>query len=110
MIIKKGKKIIAKDAILLTDFFKQMVGLRFKKKKNIIFDFKQEKKEIIDMLFVFFPIDLVFLDKNKKITELKQKLTPFTFYKAKNKARYLLELDAFSIAKNRLKLGDKIDF
>lgn len=109
-IVKKDNKIIAKNAILIESFLKQSQGLRFSNRKNLIFDFKKEKKEIIDMFFVFYPIDLVFLDKKKRVIELKENLKPFRFYKTKNKARYLLELNRGFIKNNKINIGDKIDF
>jgi uncharacterized membrane protein (UPF0127 family) len=110
MIIKKGKKIIAKDAILISSFIRQMIGLRFSKQKNLIFDFKKEKKEVIDMFFVCYPIDLIFLDKDKKVIELKRNFRPFEFYKNKKPARYMIELKNNSIKEKSIVIGDKIEF
>jgi uncharacterized membrane protein (UPF0127 family) len=110
MLIKKNNKIIAREAIILKSFLSQVVGLRFKKQKNLVFDFKKEKKEIIDMIFVFYPIDLVFLDKSKKVIEIKKNIKPFTFYKTKNEVKFLLELNRGSIEKSNIKLGDKLSF
>ena len=65
MKIRLNKKIIATNAKQVKNIFSQAIGLRFSKQKNLIFDFKEERKEIIDMFFVFYPIDIVFLNKNK---------------------------------------------
>ncbi|MBW2982262.1 DUF192 domain-containing protein [Candidatus Woesearchaeota archaeon] len=83
-------------------------GLMFSKKKNLIFVLDQERIIGLHMIFVFFPIDVLFLDKNKRIIEIKKNLKPFSFYISKNKAKYVAE-----IAKNKRKnyrLGEKIDF
>ncbi len=110
-IINKTKnKILAKDSKLIKSVLKQIIGLRFSKQKNLVFEFKKEKKEIIDMLFVFYPIDLILLDKNKKVIELKQNLNPFTIYNPKNKTKYILELKKGTIKDNKIKLGDKLFF
>ena len=58
------------------------------------------------MFFVFFPIDVLFLDKNKKIIEIKKNLRPFSFYYSKNKAKYVAELTE----KNDYKIRNKLNF
>lgn len=74
-------------------------GLMFEKKKRfdygLIFDFKREARigASIHMLFVFFPIDLVFMDSEKKVVDIKQNIRPFSLnYTPKKKARFLAEL------------------
>lgn len=58
--------------------------------------FKREYESIvgssIHMLFVFYPINVIFLDSNKKVVDIKKKLKPFTFYSPKKKAKYIIEL------------------
>ncbi len=110
MDLRIKNKIIIKDVKLIKSVLKQIIGLRFSKQKNLVFKFKKEKKEIIDMLFVFYSIDLVFLNKNKKVIELKQNLMPFTIYNPKSKAKYILELKNNTIKENNIKLDNKISF
>lgn len=62
------------------------------------------------MVFVFFPIDILFLDKNKKVIEMKKNFRPFSFYTPEKKARYILELPEGTIKKTRTEIGDKIRF
>lgn len=58
--------------------------------------FKREYESIvgssIHMLFVFYPINVIFLDSNKKVVDIKKRLRPFTFYSPKKKAKYIIEL------------------
>jgi uncharacterized membrane protein (UPF0127 family) len=44
------------------------------------------------MLFVFYSINVLFLDSNKKVIDIKKRLRPFTFYSPKKKAKYIIEL------------------
>ena len=67
-------------------------GLMFSRKRNLMFVFDDEERRGLHMFFVFFPIDVLFLDKNKRIVEIKKNLMPFTFYKSKEKAMYVVEL------------------
>jgi len=103
-------KIIVPNIKIIKSPLKQAIGLMFSKQKNIIFEFKKEKKELIHMFFVFYPIDLVFLNKNKKVVELKQNLKPFKTYKSKNKAKYILELRKNTIKNNKIKVNNNISF
>ena len=59
------------------------------------------------MFFVFFSIDLFYLNKNKEVIEIKKDLKPFTFYNPKEKAQYLIEAPAFTLS---LKEKDKVEF
>jgi uncharacterized membrane protein (UPF0127 family) len=78
-------------------------GLMFSKRKNLIFIFEKEEVVPLHMFFVFFPIDVLFLDKNKKIVEIKRDFKPFSYYRPKNKAMYVVELTE----KNSYKIGEK---
>ncbi len=72
-------------------FFSKARGLMFSRRKNLMFVFDDEKRRSLHMWFVFFPIEVLFLDKDKKIVE-KVRLKPFSFYKSKEKARYVVEI------------------
>lgn len=65
-------------------------GLMFSKKKNLLFAFQKEQKIGIHMLFVFFPIIVVWLDKNKRIIKMKV-MKPFISFH-EEKAKYILEV------------------
>lgn len=44
------------------------------------------------MFFVFYPIDVLLLNRNKEIVEIKRNLKPFTFWNSKTKGKYVVEL------------------
>lgn len=95
---------------IVKSFIGQFMGLRFKKQTDLIFELKKEKMITMDMLFVFYPIDLVFLNKNKIVIETKSNFRPFTFYTSKNMVNYIIELKKGSIKENKIKIGDKLSF
>ena len=100
---KKTKIKVYKNPLL------QAFGLMFSRKRKdfaLIFDFKKEKKECFHMFFVFYTINLIFLDKNKKVVEIKENFKPFRIYFAKAKARYVIE----SAKKIKCRIGDAIKF
>lgn len=82
----------------------------FSKQKNLIFPFNKEKIIPLHMWFVFYPIDVIYLDKNKKIVEIKENFKPFSYFSPKNKAKYVIELKNGKVSKTSSKKGDYIEF
>ena len=107
-----NNKILAEDAKLCNDVFSKSVGLMLSADKNKSLAFKFSKERIISlhMLFVFYPIDVLFLDSNKIAVDKKENFIPFTFYKSKKKAMYAIELPNGIIKKTKTGIGDKIEF
>ena len=83
-------------------------GLMFSRKKNLIFVFDKEKRVSLHMWFVFFPIDVLFLDRDRRVVEIKRNFRPFSFYTSKNKAKYVIEIA--ENRKDKYKTGEKINF
>ena len=70
-------------------------GLMFSKKPDygLVFAFQTEKIRSLHMFFVFFPIDAVYLDENKKVVDIKRNLRPFSLnYTPKAPSKYLIEI------------------
>lgn len=108
----KNKVICTKTKILKTIIGKA-IGLMFHRKiKDIayVFVFDIPRKVDLHMFFVFFPIDLIFLDGNKKVIEIKENFKPFTLYYSKQEAHYVVELPNKKIKDAKIELGDLVDF
>lgn len=110
--IKLKGKIISR-AKYCESFFSKTKGLMFSKKlqkgKSIILVDKFEPRfgSVIGMFFVFFSIDIIFLDSNKKVVDVRS-AKPFQSYIApKGSARYAIEMNK---GENILKVGDKVSF
>ncbi|MFH2027877.1 MAG: DUF192 domain-containing protein [Nanoarchaeota archaeon] len=114
MPIKNNTKntIISDNFKICTSIISKTIGLMFSKKNDIslIFYFRKETMIPIHMLFVFYPIDLLYLDKNKKVIEIKENLKPFSFYNPKNKAMYVIETTVYNIKKTKTTINDQIYF
>jgi len=114
MIKNNSKKtILARQIKYCNTIFSKALGLMFSKKikaKALIFIFSKEKIIPLHNLFVFYPIDILFLDKNKKVVEIKENFRPFTFHTPKNKALYIIELPQGMIKKSKTLLNDKVEF
>lgn len=96
--VTKNKKVIDKIRIADT-FFSRFKGLMFEAQKNfdyaLIFEMNKESRIMssIHMLFVFFPIDVIFLDSQKRVVEVKEKLLPFTIsFTPKKPTKYIIEM------------------
>jgi uncharacterized membrane protein (UPF0127 family) len=73
-----------------------------------IFVFDTPRRIDLHMFFVFFPIDLLFLDKEKRVIEMKKGFAPFSVYYSKEKTGYVIELPAGSI--KDIEIGNILDF
>jgi len=104
----KPKKIVfTKEFKICRSFLSKFLGLMFSKKKMLVFEFDKEKYQSLHMFFVFFPIDVLFLDENKTVIEIKKNFRPFTIYSSKTKAQYVIEIPAGRI-QDKVNIGDKV--
>lgn len=78
----------------------------FQKKKTIILDLGSVQEVYLHMLFVFYQIDMVFLNKEKKVIEIKKNVKPFTPLIKSPKCSYILESPEIG----KYSLGDKLQF
>ena len=83
---------IIKNARVCRSVFSQALGLMFRKRQNLVMEFPCERRVSLHMFFVFFPIDVLILDKDKRIVEIKRNLKPFTFWKSNKKGKYVVEM------------------
>jgi uncharacterized protein len=106
------KSILAKESVICKSIFSKAKGLMFSKRikdKGLVFIFSKEKRHSLHMLFVFFPIDVLWLNKKKKVVDMKENFKPFSLIaKPKQKASYIIELPTGTIKNTRIK--DKISF
>ena len=104
---KTKNKTICSDLEVRESFLGQAVGLMFSKRKNLMFVFGDERRFGLTNWFVFYSIDLVFLDSQKKVVLVKQGFKPFTFHPG-CKARYVIELA--KVKADNIAIGDQLSF
>ena len=110
--IIKGNVVLANKAKYCENFLPRAKGLMFsrplKQGSGVVLVSPKEGilETTIHMLFVFFPLDIVWLNKDKEIVDMQRKVKPFTFVAPKKAAKYVLELPC-GVCEN-LKLGDKV--
>jgi len=108
MILNKTKnKLLSNKELVCKSIFSQAIGLMFHRKNNLIMIFPQERGISLHNCFVFFLIDVLILDQQMKIVEIKSDFKPFRFWNAKNKGQYVIEL-ACPQSKD-YEVGDKIE-
>lgn len=95
-------------------YFSRLKGLMFKKNLDYVLVIKPAKPNkrsasSIHSFFMRINIDVLFLDKDKKVYEIKQ-LKTWRFYTPNTGAKYILELKEGSIKEYNIKIGDKLDF
>ena len=76
----------------------------------LVFIFKKEKIIPIHTLLVRKPIDLVYLNRQMQVVDLKENLIPYRFYTPKARAMYVIELPGHSIANSSIEPGDIVSF
>ena len=105
----KGKRIA--DAKLITSLWGKAHGLMFSlRPRALIFVSDKEEYVSLHMFFVFFPIDVLYLDSKKRVVEMKKNFLPFALYNPKHKSRYVIELPRGTIDSHGLKDGDSLHF
>lgn len=113
IINKTNKKQLAGSKKICQNLLCKARGLMFTKQRKdfgLIFPFPKERSIPLTMIFVFYPIDVLWLDKSKKVVEVRT-LQPFIpNYNPKKKAMYVIELPVGTINKTNTKLNDKIEF
>lgn len=93
--LRTGKQ-LAEKVEVADSFWLRLKGLMFRREMDdgeaMLFKFGEMRKFRVHTFFVFFPIDLIFLDRNFKVVEVETNLSPWSIYNPSNESRYLLEL------------------
>ena len=106
MIVKSKKRTLRVTEC--KNLISQFLGLMFRNIKDdgLIFEFKKEIPVSLHMFFVFYKIDIVYLDKDKKVIKILKNIKPFTPYIPAVVCKYILELKS---SKN-ISLSEKLKF
>ena len=99
------QKVISNEERFCNTFLSQAIGLMFRSKQNLIMKLPREKRIALHMFLVFYPIEVLLLNKDKEIVEIKRNFKPFTFWNSKEKGKYVIEL-AFP---GEYGVGDKVE-
>jgi hypothetical protein len=112
LLIIKNDSLIASNVKIADNFWNRFVGFlgrrNISENEAILFT----KSSQMHTFFMLTKIDIIFLDKNKKILKIYHELKPFrwTSLVSESYAGYVLELRAGKAKKLALKEGDILDF
>lgn len=114
--IDNGKRIIKIDAEIADDNEERTKGLMFREKLNqnegMFFVFGEESYETFWMKNTLIPLDIVFIDENFRIVDVKFAVPcrqeQCALYASSKPVKYVLEVNGNFTARNEIKIGDKI--
>lgn len=71
---------------------------------------KKSNRQSIHTYFVKHYLDVIFLNDNWEVVELKHGLEPKQVYKPKKRSMFIIELSEGTIKKSKTEIGDIINF
>jgi len=115
MKIFNNRSLIAGNAVLCESWFSRTKGLMFSGKlkhgQALVLKAGNESRieTAIHMMFVFFSIDVAWLDSKLRVVDLRKNIMPFTpLVIPREPARYVVELPKNSI--RQINIGDRFYF
>ena len=112
MIVQTTGKVLAQKVEIADTFWGRFRGLmlrrRFLRGSALIFKLSRPGKYGVHMIFVRFPIDLLYLNENFVVVDLCRNLKPWRTHSPRVRASYIVELPAGTLFRARVKLGQKI--
>ena len=108
---KTRETFIATDVTVADNYFRRLVGLLGKTKRwaklgRGLWIIPSRGVHTIGMLF---PIDLVFLSKDRTVVRLEEHFRPFRVSRISLKATSVLELPTHAIYRSQTKVGDTLE-
>ena len=105
-------KVIAVSSRFADSTLSRSLGLMFSKPRQaaLVLNFAREEKISLHMMFVFYAIDVIFVNKRKEVVDIKENFKPFDTYSSRRKAKYAIELPAGTIKETKTKINHKIAF
>lgn len=107
-------EIKAREAVSTEDKVKGLgVFEKIEENEGMIFIYENPGVYGFWMKNMKFPIDIIWIDKNKKIIDITKNIGPETFpevFKPKSPAKYVLEVKSGFADKNQIKEGDYAEF
>ena len=113
--VKIGEETLTVDLALTPEAQEQGLSGRtsLTEDNGMLFVFAVPAKYAFWMPNMNFPIDIIWLDQNKKIVYIKEDAEPSSYpenFKPKTDAKYVLEVISGFSEKNKLEVGDIVQF
>jgi uncharacterized membrane protein (UPF0127 family) len=112
-ILKYNSDEIAINVEISKTLISQMLGLMFRTHLPadyaMIFVMKKPSSVGIHMLFMCFPVDIIFLNEKKKIVGLAD-LKPWTGHRYMKNIKYVIETKSGAIERYKISIGGQMEF
>lgn len=109
-VINKTKNIFIAENIVYADtLWQRLIGLMFKRSSSNIQGMLFSKAPFIHTCFMFMPIDIIFLDKQKKVIKINKNVRPWRLASCKESS-FTLELPSSLNQAERLTISDQLEF
>ncbi|MFH1429779.1 MAG: DUF192 domain-containing protein [Candidatus Margulisiibacteriota bacterium] len=105
---KTQNKVITKNTVLANSFLRRLKGLSLTSSKPIDTAWIFPKCQIIHMYFMFFPLGLIYLDRQKKVVKCVKRIKPWTISPFVRKAHYVVEV--LPEVTQNINVGDLLEF
>lgn len=100
------------------NFFERSKGLMGRKNlddnKGMLLIYKNNEILSVWMKNMLIPLDIIFIDKNKRIVDIKENIQPCQkecpIYSSETPAMYVLEVNAGFVERNGIERGDAVKF
>ena len=107
--ILRGEETLFSQVELAGTFWKRFKGLMFVKK--LFFDgLLIFPCHSIHMFWMYFPLDLIFIDKQKQVVYVMQNIQPNAFSPGIRSAYYVLEVPSGTVSLLSIAIGDQLKF
>ena len=108
---KTRETFVATEAVVADNYFRRLIGLLGKTKRwaklgRGLWIVPSQGVHTIGMMF---PIDLVFLSKDKEVVHLEEHVRPFRISAISLRAMSVLELPPHTIYRTGTKVGDRLE-
>lgn len=114
--IDNGKKLVKINIEIADDNDERAMGLMFRERldenSGMLFTFDDEENRTFWMKNTLIPLDMIFIDENLEIVDIKNalpcKFEPCALYKSVQPSKYVLEVNANFSASKGINIGDKM--
>jgi len=115
--IQSDNSIISIEVEIADELQEQIKGLMFRQdldwNDGMLFVYESERKQSFWMKNTLIPLDMLFIDSNFKIIDIKENVQPCKIescpsYPSRFPAKYVLEVNATFVMMNNIKIGDSV--
>lgn len=109
VINQRSGQVIAENILYANSMYKRFIGLMGKNEINHNEGVFLTPCNSIHMMFMKFPLDIIFLDRKNKVIHITENIKPWQISRIVFKAQSVLEVMAGKARETDLQVGDKIE-